>query len=88
MLSTNYVSFYENRTTNKLNAYRLEIRTTPKAEEFEKMLEKNSGRPIFITGTRNFPTGYGIPAISFICSRPTIQENTITKSSDPVVCML
>jgi hypothetical protein len=40
MLSNNYVSFYENRTTNKVNAYRLEIKTTKKAEEFEKLLEK------------------------------------------------
>jgi hypothetical protein len=47
MLSTNYVSFYENRTTNKLNAYRLEIRTTPKTEEFEKMLEKKFGKTDF-----------------------------------------
>ncbi|KQT35619.1 hypothetical protein ASG22_00925 [Chryseobacterium sp. Leaf405] len=30
ILSTNYVSFYENRTTNKVNAYRLEIKTTKK----------------------------------------------------------
>lgn len=47
MLSTNYVSFYENRTTHKVNAYRLEIRTTPKAEEFEKMLEKKFGKTDF-----------------------------------------
>ncbi len=40
MLSNNYVSFYENRTTNKVNAYRLEIKTTKKSEEFEKLLEK------------------------------------------------
>ena len=44
ILSTNYVSFYENRTTNQVNAYRLEIKTTSKAEEFEKLLEKKIGK--------------------------------------------
>lgn len=47
ILSTNYVSFYENRTTNKVNAYRLEIKTTKKAEEFEKRLEKKLGKTDF-----------------------------------------
>ncbi|WP_306620709.1 hypothetical protein [Chryseobacterium ginsenosidimutans] len=47
ILSTNYVSFYENRTTNKVNAYRLEIKTTSKAEEFEKLLEKKVGKTDF-----------------------------------------
>lgn len=47
MLSTNYVSFYENRTTNKVNAYRMEIKTTQKAEEFEKLLEKKFGKTDF-----------------------------------------
>lgn len=47
LLSNNYVSFYENRTTNKVNAYRLEIKTTQKAEEFEKLLEKKFGKTDF-----------------------------------------
>lgn len=47
ILSSNYVSFYENRTTNQVNAYRLEIRTTKKVEEFEKLLEKKFGKTAF-----------------------------------------
>lgn len=47
ILSNNYVSFYENRTTNKVNAFMLEIKTTKKAEEFEKMLEKKFGKTDF-----------------------------------------
>jgi len=47
ILSTNYVSFYENRTTNKVNAYRLEIKTTKKAEEFESRLVKEFGKTDF-----------------------------------------
>jgi hypothetical protein len=47
ILSSNYVSFYENRTTNQLNAYRLEIRTNKKVEEFEKLLEKKFGKTAF-----------------------------------------
>lgn len=47
ILSTNYVSFYENRTANKVNAYRLEIKTTKKAEEFENRLVKKFGKTDF-----------------------------------------
>lgn len=47
MLSTNYVSFYQNRTTNQVNAFRLEIKTTKKAEEFEKIIEKKLGKTDF-----------------------------------------
>ncbi len=47
ILSTNYASFYENRKTNKVNAYRLEIKTTSKAEKFEKLLEKKLGKTDF-----------------------------------------
>lgn len=47
ILSNNYVSFYENRTSNKVNAFQLEIKTTKKAEEFEKMLEKKFGKTDF-----------------------------------------
>jgi hypothetical protein len=47
MLSINYVSFYENITINRGNAYRLEIKTTKKAEEFEKLLEKKFGKVDF-----------------------------------------
>ena len=47
ILSTSYLSFYENRTTNKVNAYRLEIKTTKKAEEFENRLEKKFGKTDF-----------------------------------------
>lgn len=47
MLSTNYVSFYQNRTTNQVNAFRLEIKTTKKAEEFEKLIEKKLGKTDF-----------------------------------------
>jgi hypothetical protein len=54
ILSTNYVSFYENRTTSKVNAYRLEIRTTPKAEGFEKMLEKKFGETDFYYRDKEF----------------------------------
>ncbi|WP_159474697.1 hypothetical protein [Chryseobacterium sp. 18068] len=47
MLSTNYVSFYQNRTSNQVNAFRLEIKTTEKAEEFEKLIEKKLGKTDF-----------------------------------------
>lgn len=47
ILSTNYVSFYEHRTTNKVNAYRLEFKTTKKAEEFEDRLVKKFGKTDF-----------------------------------------
>lgn len=47
ILSTNYVSFYENRTSEKVNAYRLEIRTTSKANDFEKMMAKKFGKANF-----------------------------------------
>ncbi|MCJ8153976.1 hypothetical protein MKJ01_09425 [Chryseobacterium sp. SSA4.19] len=47
ILSTNYVSFYKNRTKNQVNAYRLEIRTILKTEEFEKLLEKKLGKTDF-----------------------------------------
>lgn len=47
ILSNNYASFYENRTTNEVNAFMLEIKTTKKAEEFEKMLEKKFGKTDF-----------------------------------------
>lgn len=47
ILSTNYVSFYENRATNKVNAYRLEIKTSSKSEKFEKLLEKKFGKTDF-----------------------------------------
>lgn len=47
MLSNSYVSFYEDRTTGKVNAYRLEVTTTKKAEEFEKLLEKKFGKTDF-----------------------------------------
>ncbi|WP_131368699.1 hypothetical protein [Chryseobacterium luteum] len=54
ILSTNYVSFYANRTTNQVNAYRLEIRTTKKAEEFEKLLEKKFGKTDFYYRDQEF----------------------------------
>lgn len=47
MLSTNYVSFYQNRTSNQVNAFRLEVKTTKKAEEFEKLIEKKLGKTDF-----------------------------------------
>lgn len=47
ILSTNYVSFYQNRITNHVNAFRLEIKTTKKAEEFEKLIEKKLGKTDF-----------------------------------------
>ncbi|MDR6733304.1 hypothetical protein [Sphingobacterium sp. 2149] len=47
ILSTNSVSFYDNRTTKKVNAYRQEIKTTKKAEEFENMLVKKFGKTEF-----------------------------------------
>ncbi|MFP3591388.1 hypothetical protein [Chryseobacterium sp. SIMBA_038] len=47
ILSNNYVSFYENRTSNKVNAYRLEIKTTKKSEEFEKLLQNKLGKTDF-----------------------------------------
>lgn len=47
MFSTNYVSFYQNRTTSQVNAFMLEIKTTKKTEEFEKLIEKKLGRTDF-----------------------------------------
>jgi hypothetical protein len=47
LLSNNYMSFYENRTTNQVNAFRLEIKTTSKAETFEKLIEKKFGKTDF-----------------------------------------
>lgn len=47
ILSTSYVSFYENRITNQVDAYMVEIKTSPKAEGFEKLLEKKMGKTDF-----------------------------------------
>ncbi|MDY0931651.1 hypothetical protein [Chryseobacterium sp. CFBP8996] len=41
------MSFYQNSTTNQVNAFRLEIKTTKKAEEFEKLIEKKLGKTEF-----------------------------------------
>lgn len=54
MFSANHVSFYENRTEKKINAYQLEIKTTKQAEKFEKLLEKKLGKTDFYYRTKEF----------------------------------
>lgn len=54
ILPTNYVSFYKSRTTDKVNAYRLEIKTTEKAKEFEQLVEKKFGKTDFYYRDQEF----------------------------------
>lgn len=54
ILSTNYVSFYKSRTTDMVNAYRLEIKTTEKAKEFEQLVEKKFGKTDFYYRDQEF----------------------------------